>query len=215
MKLPSQTYKPEYLNAMGFTKPLHGQKTRFMYWVELLQTYRKDALVLLFPLAYRCSDKEVCLLSELVLANDDEVKEEFLRLLSGRLSWVGALIKQWWPYLPTVKNSPLPPDAFSEVSASAAIELAIAFNGKGIVFAVARYLAPAFVSEKVATPKPYSVFTQFADLLISSHPDYEKALRSTVQLSFPGYTYLLPPSAKGGEGTVPDLIPSVVSDIKP
>jgi hypothetical protein len=166
-------------------------------------------LLLVFPLAYRSCEQEVPLLAELIMAKDDEVKVAFMNSLTCGLSWVVPLLLEWWPDLNAVTNCSSPPSAHSEVNATAAIALALSFNGKGMKFAVARYLAPGFVSPVVASPEPFYNFTDFADIIITAHPDMEKTLREVVRDNFACYSHLLPSPSKCSTNANPDLIPSV------
>jgi hypothetical protein len=206
MKLPSKSHSLELLTAYGWIKSAHRRKTRLTYWKEALDAYKKEAVGVIFPVVAEWSAIELSLLAEYVLSKNNATTKEFIHQVSlGFLAF--PVIMQWWPNL--VPEGIQPKSERIEVNGpwNRNLALATAFGGKGLKYAVARFLAPPFVSPSIECNINFTLFPDFVDVFLRSSPKRYDELYEIVKADFSEHVHLIPekPSYRGDKEI---LIPS-------
>ena len=137
-----KTYSPELLHELGSTANTLGVTTQYMYWRELIETYGVDGLKYALPFAFFLGGGVYALLQADILARKDAVTYRYQALIEGEYSWGNASS----PLEAVERSFPHAQPMSVERLTGLALALATRFEGRGMRFAMAHYLAPSLLS---------------------------------------------------------------------
>jgi len=141
-----KTYSDKLLYELGYTPNALGVVTQFMYWKELVESYGVDGLKYALPFTFFLGGGVYDLLKRDILARNDEVATRCRELLAGEYSWGQASSPLEAVEPSFAHGAPLSVERLTGL----ALELATRFEGKGMRFALAHYLAPSLLSPELS-----------------------------------------------------------------